>query len=261
MSTSSGRIRRHPPRNVKRKQRNRKKPNYRLLLKLFLLSIFVSGLGSYVMQTPALAVREVQIKGVRLTDKARVEEIAGSALGRNILLVDTSGISRRVRALHEVERVSVGRSLPGRVCIQVIERKPAAVIDSPDTRCMIQNDGLAFHAVDGPVAGVPTIQIASCGCVKEGRKVTSRCVDAALEAIKIARHESLPVAKISVDPIGDMCLNMEGGYYVKLGQPDEIARKMSMLRTVLVCKPSIAREAAYIDLSSPPGCAWKPKSS
>ncbi len=261
MSTSSNSIKRRPPRNFKRRQRNRKKPDYRLLARLFALSILISSAVSYALQTPSLIIREVKVTGVCLAERARVEKIAGSALGRNILLVDTGSISSRVGALHEVEQVAIGRSFPSKVWVRVTERKPAAVINSPDTRCMVQHDGFAFHSVKNPVAGVPTIQIPSCGCVKEGQKVTSRCVDAALEAIKIARHERLPVAKISVDPMGDMCLNMEGQYYVKLGQPDEIARKMSMLRTVLVCKPSIAREAAYIDLSSPPGCSWKPKSS
>jgi hypothetical protein len=52
---------------------------------------------------------------------------------------------------------------------------------------------------------------------------------------------------------------MDSGFYVKLGQPDDIARKMSLLRSALAYRPSIAREAIYIDLSLPSAPVWRPK--
>ncbi|MCL4499690.1 MAG: hypothetical protein M1335_05560, partial [Chloroflexi bacterium] len=77
--------------------------------------------------------------------------------------------------------------------------------------------------------------------------------------LKLACDGRIKVDKISIDHAGDMCLNMESDFYVKLGQPDDIARKMKLLHSVLVCRPSIAREARYIDLSSPSAPVWKPK--
>ncbi|MGB9619601.1 MAG: cell division protein FtsQ/DivIB, partial [Armatimonadota bacterium] len=112
---------------------------------------------------------------------------------------------------------------------------------------------------NGPVRGLPLVSVARCGPVQLGQKCVSADVANAVEVLKYARKCELLVAKISVDPLGDMCLNMGGGFYVKLGQPDDVARKMSILRATLTCRPSIAKEAAYIDLSCPSAPVWKPK--
>ncbi len=44
---------------------------------------------------------------------------------------------------------------------------------------------------------------------------------------------------------------MGSDFCAKLGQPDDIALKMSLLRNALVHRPSIVREGGYIDLSLP----------
>ena len=247
-------------RSAAKTPRNRRKPNYALLLGLFAVAAAVSAAASFALQTPWLVVKEVKIHGVRLTDRAEVERAAKAALGRNILLLRKRPLLARIGRLHEVAQVTLGRSFPDRVWLEVRERSAVAVLTDASTFCLIQRDGLAFHLTKGPVRGMPTLEVADCGPMREGRKCLSRGVATALEALRCARQEGIPVAKISVDRVGDMCLNMEGRFYVKLGQAEDIARKMSILRNALVYKPSIAREAEYIDLSCPSAPVWKAKS-
>ncbi len=256
----SARIRRPVHTRTRRRvPRNRRKPNYKLLLGLFFTAALVSCAVSFSLQTPMLVVKEIRISGVRLADEARVQAAAKTVLGRNILLLSKNDVLARIRRMPEVRQVRMGRVYPNKVWIRVWERRPDAVIVAADRCCMVQLDGYAFHSVPSPVRGVPVVEVAGCRPVGEGRRCSAQGVRYALAALACARKERLPVAKISVDPIGDMCLNMEGGYYVKLGQPDEIARKMSILRSTLSYKPSIGKEAVYIDLSYPSAPAWKPK--
>jgi len=248
-------------RNVRKSPLNRKRPNLKALLFLFLTSAVLSGGVSFALQTPMLLVREVRIEGVRLTDRAEVQRAAKSALGCNIIALRTGPIAGAIRRLPEVASVRLARSFPGRISVRVRERKPEAVVSNHTACCMVQADCLAFHRTHGPVRGLPTVQVVRCGRVREGEKCPSADVANALDVLKCARKYELSVAKISVDPLGDMCLNMGSGFYVKLGQPDDIAQKMSVLRTALTYRPSLAREAAYIDLSCPSAPVWKPKSA
>jgi len=145
------------------------------------------------------------------------------------------------------------------VVIAVTERKPDAVITNGSQACLAQLDGTMFHRVTSRGARVPLIEIAGCSEIRSGRKASSPKVRCALKVLDYARKERLKISKISVDPSGDICLNMESQFRVKLGQPDEISRKMTLLRRTLAYRPSIAREAIYVDLSCPSAPVWKPK--
>ena len=243
----------------KRIPRNRKRPNYLRLFCWFIISAVVSGAAAYTLCTPNLDVQDIQIYGVRLADRSAVEKAAKPALGHNIILLRKSPVLSRIARLTEVRQVKMGRRFPNKVWIRVWERKADAVLTDTRSYCMVQDDGFMFHAVNSPVEGVPLIEVAKCGSLKPGRISSSPVVLQALDVLKCARKEEIKTAKISVDDRGDLCLNMGSDFYVKLGQPDETARKMSLLRRALIYKPSIAKQALYIDLSCPSAPVWKPK--
>lgn len=252
-------------RNQRINPRNHPKPNIKLLLSLFLISAAVGCASSYAVQTPALTIKEVVVRGIHCADKAQVHQAASSVLGKNIILLRKGPVLDRIRSVHEVESVKIGRTPPGKVWVELKERTAGGILDCGANCYLVQNDGLAFHKVargESPArdAGIPVLEVTDHGRVSEGIRCSSRGVKCALQIAKLARERRLKVAKISVDRLGDICLNMGSGFYVKLGQPDEIAKKMSLLRDALVYKPSLAREAAYIDLSCPTAPVWKPKS-
>lgn len=253
-------------RNQRIKPRNRRKPNIKLLLSMFVASACVGCVSSYALQTPALAVREVEVRGIHCADKAQVQQAARAVLGKNIIMLRKGPVVRCIDAVHEVEDVQMGRTLPGKVWISIEERKPGAVLVCGGKCFLLQDDGLVFHCLAkarpqeyARARGVPLLIAADCRCVKLGATCSAPGVQCALSITRIARERRLEVAKISVDRLGDICLNMGSGFYVKLGQPDELEKKMSLLRDALAYKPSLAREAAYIDLSCPTAPVWKPK--
>lgn len=244
---------------VKKRPRNRRRPNYLLLFTIFLLSIGLSTAVSYALQTPKLVVKQVTIKGVRLADQAVVEKLGKQVLGKNILLLKKSSITSAIAGLSEVREVKMGRKFPNKVWIRVWERKPDAVITDGSKYCMAQSDGLMFHTVKGPVDGVPLLQIAGLSPIRESCEAGKGGAQYALQTLKYARTEKLKVRKISVDPVGDICLNIGSDFYVNLGQPDEIDKKLARVRTALVYRPSLVTEAAYIDVSCPKATVWKPR--
>lgn len=242
-----------------RRPRNYRKAPRALLVLLFFSSALVGCVSSYALQTPDLVVKEIKISNVNRADRAEVQKAAKGLLGKNILVLRKSPVIDDLCAVHEVESVKIGRDFPCKMWVRLTERKPAAILVTGGKSYLLQSDGLAFHKVSKPENGLPILSVADCGKVSEGTVCASSGVRSALKIVGFAGEHRLTVAKISVDPLGDICLNMGSGFYVKLGQPDEMARKMSLLRDALVYKPSLAREAAYIDLSCPSAPVWKPK--
>jgi len=204
-------------------------------------------------------IREVKIYGVKLADRASIERAGKAALGQNTLLLRKSPIEDRIRRLSEVLDVKMGRRFPDRVWIRVWERRPHAILSDGRRFCLIQSDGFMFHMANKPIKGMPMITVADCCPLEVGKSVTGTAARAAVEVLNCARREGLKLDKISVDRLGDMCLNMGSAFYVKFGQPDDATRKLSLLRKALVYKPSLAEDAAYIDMSCPIAPVWKPK--
>lgn len=246
--------------SAKSRPRNSKRPNYAFIFFMFVLSGVISCGASYALKTPHLLVKKISIDGVKLSDSEEIAAAAHYALKTNILLVRKTPALEKIGRLSEVAEVSMGRTLPDTMWIKVRERTPFAIVTNGLDFFMVQHDGLVFHAVRGPVGKLPLIEVDRSVCFEIGKPSNVPCVSYALEALKSAHRERLKVSKISIDHAGDMCLNMDSNFCVRLGQPDEIDEKMSKVRSALDYHPSIIKEAAYIDVSCPRAAVWKPKS-
>jgi cell division protein FtsQ len=244
-----------------RRRRNRRRPNYLLLFCIFAVVATISGSITYALTTPNLNVAKVEVKGVQLANTAAIEKSGSKAVGKNILLVRTSPMIREVRGLSEVKTVKMGRKFPNRLWLRVWEREPAAALVSNGGFYLVESDGFVFHRLDKQPVGVPLIHVTGGECLKPGRFASSPGIRCAMQVVRLARRDEIKLAKISVDPVGRICLNMGSDFRVFLGYPDEIARKMSKLRNALARKPSMVRDGTYIDLSCPTAPAWRPKTA
>jgi len=240
--------------------RNRNKMNLKAILFLFLGSMLFSCCIAFAVQTPWLAVREVRIEGVRFANRDRLQRAARQALGQNILTLQSAHIRKSIAHLPEVESVCLKRVFPRTLRILVYERNPAAILLSDESAYLIQSDGYVFHkAAHNQVYGLPVIKTSRSVNAQVGKKCTFEEVLIAIRALGIARKNRLPVSGISIDRLGDMCLNMCGGMRVKLGQPDSLAEKIAVVRSALNCKPSLSREAEYLDVTCPKFPVYRPR--
>ncbi len=243
----------------RRTLRNRRRPNYALFFCVFaLVSSLAAGIA-YVFTTPSLHISKVGVKGVHLANASEIDKAASRAIGQNILLLRTGPIIRSVSRQSEIRLVKMGRRFPDKMWLRVWERKADAVLVTEKGCYLTQSDGFVFHQVPQPIKGVPTVHVVGNHRLKVGEMAASPSVKCALDVLRIAHRKAIKLDEISVDPRGDICLNMGSDFCVKLGQPDDIARKMSLLRNALANRPSIVRDGAYIDLSCPSAPVWKPK--
>ena len=245
----------------RRVPRNRRRPNYLLLFSLFLIASATFGSATWLLTSPRMNVTSVEIKGLELTNPGVAEKLASKAVGRNIILLRKKTILSRFAQISEVKTVKMGRKYPNKLWLHITERQPCAVIASGGCCYLIQRDGFVFHKTGVAPNDIVLIKIANAVQPAPGKCAESPTIKTALHIVALARKYDTELHKITIDRTGDICLNMSSDFCVKLGQPDDIALKMSLLRHALLERPSIVREGAYIDLSCPSAPVWKPKAA
>ncbi len=248
-------------RSARKVPRNTMKPNLGVLAGMFFLSIIVSCAAAFVLQTPILAIKKITITGLRFSDKKVVNAAAQYLREKNILLVGKGPALKKIGSLSEVADVKIGRTLPDKIWIKVSERKPFAILSNGKENYMVDSDGFIFHELKCPIKGVPLIKMDLSNKLCLGKIGSADDAHSALLVLECAHRKKLDVTKISIDHTGNMCLNITGKFYIKLGQPDELEYKISQVHNAIVGRPSVARDADYIDASCPRAIVWKPKQS
>jgi cell division septal protein FtsQ len=224
-----------------------------------MISMFVAGSATCLLTSPKMNISSIEIKGVKLADQTAIEKAAKPLIGRNIITIKKSTALRSIAQLSEVRQVKIGRRYPDKLWLRVWERKTCAVVVCTNGCYLLQSDGLVFHHTKTAPQGAPKIMLSGKLQMKVGQPTTSVPIRSALKIVEIASEQQTQLHKIIIDPVGDICLNMDSDFCVKLGQPDDIALKMSLLRHALLERPSIIREGEYIDLSCPSAPVWKRK--
>jgi len=122
----------------KKIQRRKKRVRSWLLLPLRLLGLTTLGaaigLGAYQVAiflhtSPALSVRQIEIRGLERTGAAELLQAVGLEEGMNIFAVNVGRVGRRAERLPWVQKAQAERIVPDRIVIEVQEQKPAATIN------------------------------------------------------------------------------------------------------------------------------------
>jgi cell division protein FtsQ len=86
------------------------------------------GSAEWLLTTPHLAVRTIQVDGATRVSAEEILATAALPLGTNMLRVDPAAIRARVETLPQIRTVEIIREFPDRVTILVEERRPFTLI-------------------------------------------------------------------------------------------------------------------------------------
>jgi len=203
-------------------------------------AVLLTGLVTWLLLfSSVLAVRAVEVTGSRGDNAAAVRSIAAVPAGLPLARLDTDAVSDRLRALPQVESVTVERSWPSTVRIEVVERAPVAVVDVDGVQWLIDRLGMLFAQVTEPPVGVPLLEV-------ERAAADDRVTMAALEVVGAlpAEVRSRMVA-VSAESPDSVVLQLAGGRTIIWGSAEDSDRKASVLSGVF------DRPGSTIDVSSP----------
>lgn len=92
-------------------------------------------------------VRRVEVRGVKNLNELKVYERALAERDRAMPLVDVDGLRQELLQLSWVEDARVSRQLPDALVIDIVERKPAAVLRKADKLVLIDATGHELEVV------------------------------------------------------------------------------------------------------------------
>lgn len=212
----------------------------RWLIALLVIVPIVAALGWLAWFSPWLAVSQVQVTVSAAPEVAgpltpeEVQAVTEVQMGTPLLRVDTGAIQERVAALPAVESVTVSRSWPDTIVVDVVRRTPVALVAS----------GSAYDVVDASGAVIRSVP-----SVEEGLPVVTATGDGVGAAVAVARE--LPeeirskVVSIEASTRNNVTLILRNRSEVMWGSADEGAFKAEVLLTLFQV------DAKYYDVSAP----------
>jgi cell division protein FtsQ len=226
----------------RRRQRTRRRLTGPLLVLAAVVTLVAVAWG--LLTSPLFAVRTITVKGTSRLTTGQVLAAAAIHRGSPLVRVDVSAVRRRVARLPAVAAVSVRRSWPHGVVIDVVERQPVAVVVGGGRDVLVDRGGVGFAAVAQPPPGLVPVYTPSA--------VSSRGAPAAPDArAAVAVLQSLPptvrreVVGLQAPTAAGVVVELQDARQIIWGAPTDTARKLAAVRLLW------RRGARVIDVTTP----------
>lgn len=202
-------------------------------------AVVVVAVAVVLLFTPVFGVRSVAVTGTHALTKDEVRAAARVAGGTPMVWVDTDAIGTRVAKLPQVASVTVSRSLPSSVEIEVDERSPVAVFSSAEGTRLVDGTGMPYRTVEKTPKNLPRIDLPKVA----GGDPATMAVVGVLGAIPEDLRARM--TSITSSPQGDVRFTLSDGKEVKWGTAAESDRKAAVLKVLL------SRQGTVYNVSSP----------
>jgi cell division protein FtsQ len=201
--------------------------------------VLVGALAWVVYGTSALGVRNVQVVGVQILTPSQVERVAAVPAGKPLARVDLDAVRTRVRTLAPVDRVTVRRSWPSTVVVEVVERTAVAAVPSGKNFDLIDRSGVPYRTVGEKPGDLPLVRTATPG----PSDVNTRSALKVLTALSDELRDQ--VVEISVAAPAQIRLELRKNRTVVWGDDTESDLKNQVVTALL------KRAGKQIDVSAP----------
>ncbi len=217
----------------------------RRLLVLGIVVVAVAAIAYGVTRSPLLAVDTLQVRGTSHLTTAQVVDAAGIQEGDAMVWIDTTAAVDGMEALPYVRDASLTREWPDTVRITVHERTPAAWIDGPAGKAVVDRTGRVLEAVAAAPPGMPQLLGAKAVPPPGG---TVDAVGAARVAGGLTGLVATATTSVEVTDHG-IVLHLTAGPEVRMGEATQVGVKIRAALAVLDALQDAP--PAYVDVSVP----------
>jgi cell division protein FtsQ len=233
-----------------------------------ILVLLAAALGIEVaaaaLTSPLLGVNRIAVRGAEQLPEAEAAATGRSVAipaGSNLLRAPLSLIESRAKALPWVRDARAQWLAPHALGVRILPRTPAVVALIGAQRVEVDESGVPIRPVrsEGD-EGLPAVEVDRAADVHFGAPIRDEALMAAIDIYHDAPRQPMArIAKIKVDPGGNMCLNMVDGIRVDLGRPEDLDAKMKYVQRIYELEPGVGTRVMSINLSVPkqPACTLK----
>ncbi|MEX5301593.1 cell division protein FtsQ/DivIB [Kocuria sabuli] len=202
-------------------------------------------LAGVLFLSPALAVRDISVRGGELTDPASVEEALDGYRGVPLTRISKSEVRERVGAIPQVRSIEVLFEPPHHLVVELHERVPVAAVQDGDEFAVVDSEGVRLTTVaSAEEAGVPV--------VTGDRDVLGSERFEAIADVLAALPESVlaQLRTASAESLSSVELAFADGRTVVWGTAEDSELKAQVLRELVEARGADSGIETY-DVSSP----------
>ena len=222
-----------------------------------LLLILLVGEGTFaVLKSPWFEIKNVIVQGRKLVAQEFVAKSTRIPEKSNIFTFPTRSLADRLRPNPIIEKVTVSRRFPDALVVRITERRAYSVLSTQGEFYEVDAAGIPFRTVASPDPKLPVLSCEVPQAIVLGKPIGAAAFHTATHCLRLARQlKEFPVGKITVDRNNDLCLNVQGGLLIRLGQPQQLQDKLNKAQRTIQLVPDLE----YIDVTCPGAPALKPK--
>ena len=217
----------------------------RRLLIVGIVVVALVAIAYGITRSPLLSVDTLQVRGTSHLTPAQVTAAAGIHDGDAMTWIDTGAAVDGIEALPYVRSATLERQWPQTVRITVRERTPAAWIDTPGGKALVDRTGRVLETLPDAPQGMPQLLGAKLVPPPGG---TVDALGAARVAGALTGLAAVGTASVEATDQG-IVLHLRSGPEIRMGEPTEIGVKIRAALAVLGA--SAGRPLTYVDVSTP----------
>ncbi len=196
----------------KKKQTNKQKvkKNRFSFLYLFLFLIFTSTIlitgFNLISKAELFRIKHINVEGQNRFLEDEIIRIAGVNYGDNLFALNLKFIRENIKADSWIKEASITKVFPDTLKIEIVERKPFALVKIQNSYFIIDETGKPFKVEDEKVSSITVIENIPFDDITldedNGLKIKdSKYYTTALDILKIAQKEDFVIQKKSVKKI------------------------------------------------------------
>jgi len=204
-------------------------------------TVVAAGAVYLVGFSPAFAVHAEQIQITGQTEVVAVEQVSDlvrKTVGRSIVLADTGSLREEIRQVEGVKDAKVHRDWPGGLQVEILPRKPVAVLAIAGDPVLVDGEGVQLNA-DVDIEGLPRIS-----AEKDDAAAIKSVLDILTALPADVRSQVVSFEALSRD---DIRSKLASDQTIRWGDASDVTLKLAVARAL----QEVAPEAILFDVSSP----------
>lgn len=256
---------------MRSKSKPKAKPKPRKQWPRYVIVLMVIGsiaLGVYGLTLPIWDIKEVVINGARMLSDEEIRTMASIPVSENLFFTNFFRAKSNLSKITAIKSFRIYRMPPATVLINIKEREPIATVVFPERSYLIDDQGYLINRNPNitlnisNLAGLPIVSGIKEDQILKAEKVDDKNARVIAEIIaKLSPFLEAGKMQLELGGLEKVSFLLDDLLKVKLGEAEEIKRKMEVFEGLLPVISGQWTEVEYIDVRFPDNPVIKFKSS
>jgi len=236
---------------------NKRQPKLRkgrLFFLIFLLLLFILGCY-YFLSLPIWSITNISVNGAKILLPDEIKTLAAVPPGSNLFFTSLKRTRANLKKISAIKSFSVYRIPPGTLLINISEREPLATMVFSKKSVIIDKDGYILNNNPNITLDIPNLVdlpvITGFGGMnsREADRVDEQSAQIAWDIItKLAKFFKAKSIKLNLGGMENMSFLLDDILLVKLGNAEEIDKKMRVFEALLPQIENQWQQVEYVDV-------------